>query len=93
MWEYALKSTVPDAADFLQEFAGYALTTDTRFEIAVWLYGPAGSGKSTVLTGLQTMLGERAGILGLADIERSSFALANLPGKTLYAHTPRLHGP
>ena len=86
-WEYALKSTVPDAVDFLQEFAGYALTTDTRFEVAMWLYGPAGSGKSTVLTGLQTMLGERAGILGLADIERSSFALANLPGKTLMIST------
>lgn len=72
-----------EVVDFLQEFAGYSLTTDTQYEIALWLYGPPGSGKSTFLTGLESMLGSRAGLLGLADIERSRFALANLPGKTL----------
>lgn len=86
-WEYCLNSTVPDAADFLQEFAGHALTTSTHFEIALWLYGPKGSGKSTIIGGLQTMLGTRAGLLGLGDIERSSFALTNLPGKTLVVAT------
>ncbi|MHB8114330.1 MAG: DNA primase family protein, partial [Bellilinea sp.] len=83
VWTYYLASTIPEAAVFLQEFAGYCLTTDTRHEIAVWLYGPAGSGKSTFITGIQAMLGERAGLLGLADIERSRFALGGLPGKTL----------
>lgn len=73
--------------DFLQEFAGYSLTTDNSHEIAVWLYGKPGSGKSTFLTGLQTMLGNRAGLLGLADIENNRFALANLPGKTLAIST------
>jgi putative DNA primase/helicase len=74
---------IPDAAEFLQEFAGYSLTPDVKHEIAVWLQGAPGTGKSTVLTGLQAMLGARAGLLGLADVERSRFALANLPGKTL----------
>lgn len=74
---------VPDAIDFLQEFAGYSLTPDVRHELAVWMQGAPGSGKSTVLSGLQAMLGSRVGLLGLADIERSRFALANLPGKTL----------
>ncbi len=74
---------IPESIDFLQEFAGYALTPDTKYEIAIWLYGEPGTGKSTVLEGLKAMLGTRAGILGLADIERSKFALANLPGKTL----------
>lgn len=74
---------IPDAIDFIQEFAGYALTTDMKYEIAIWLQGAPGSGKSTILTGLQAMLGMRAGLLGLADVERSRFALANLPGKTL----------
>lgn len=83
MWRYFLKHTVPVAATFLQEFAGYALTTEMRHELAVWLFGPPGSGKSTFLTGLQAMLGHRAGILGLADLERSRFTLADLPGKTL----------
>jgi putative DNA primase/helicase len=82
-WDYFLRNTVPVAAAFLQEFAGYALTTDMSHELAVWLYGPPGSGKSTFLAGLQAMLGHRAGVLGLADLERSRFTLADLPGKTL----------
>jgi P4 family phage/plasmid primase-like protien len=82
-WDFFLRNTVPVAAAFLQEFAGYALTTDMSHELAVWLYGPPGSGKSTFLAGLQAMLGHRAGVLGLADLERSRFTLADLPGKTL----------
>ena len=83
MWRYFLNHTVPVAAAFLQEFAGYALTTNMVHELAVWLYGPPGSGKSTFIAGLQAMLGHRAGVLGLADLERSRFTLADLPGKTL----------
>lgn len=86
-WKFLLAGTVPDAADFLQEFAGYALTTDTLHEIALWLYGPPGSGRSTFLTGLEATLGARTGILGLADLERSQFALANVAGKTLMTAT------
>jgi len=86
-WKFLLAGTVPDAADFLQEFSGYALTTDTRHEIALWLFGPPGSGRSTLLTGLEAMLGPRAGILGLADLERSQFALANVAGRTLMTAT------
>ena len=83
IWDYFLRNTVPVAANFLQEFAGYALTTEMAYELAVWLFGPPGSGKSTFIAGLAAMLGHRAGILGLADLERSRFTLADLPGKTL----------
>ncbi len=83
IWDYFLRNTVPAAANFLQEFAGYALTTEMAHELAVWLFGPPGSGKSTFIAGLAAMLGHRAGILGLADLERSRFTLADLPGKTL----------
>src|SRR5215218_2134484 len=83
IWEYFLRNTVPVAANFLQEFASYALTTEMDHELAVWLFGPPGSGKSTFIAGLAAMLGHRAGILGLADLERSRFTLADLPGKTL----------
>jgi putative DNA primase/helicase len=86
-WDYFLATTVPEAAGFLQEFAGYALTVDTSHELAVWLYGPPGAGKSTFIEGLKAMLGERAGVLGLADVQRNRFALANLPGKTLLVAT------
>jgi len=75
---------IPDVIDFLQEFVGYSLTTETKHELAVWFYGVIGSGKSTIIEGIQAMIGKkRHGILGLAQIERSRFALANLPGKTL----------
>jgi putative DNA primase/helicase len=82
-WRLFLRNTLPTAATFLQEFAGYALTTNMAHELAVWLFGPPGSGKSTFLAGLQAMLGYRAGLLGLAELERSRFTLADLPGKTL----------
>jgi putative DNA primase/helicase len=71
------------AMRFFQEFAGYCLTVDTSQEIALWLHGRHGGGRSTILEGLRAMLGSRAGLLSLSDIERSSFALTNLPGKTL----------
>jgi putative DNA primase/helicase len=86
-WKFLLTGTVPEYADFLQEFAGYSLTVDTSHEIALWLFGPPGSGRSTFLTGLEAMLGPRSGILGLADLERSQFALANVAGKTLMTAT------
>ena len=91
-WERVLdeivRANLGDAgAAFLQEFAGYALTSRTDLEVAVWLTGPHGGGRSTILTGLGAMLGPKAGVLSLSDIERSSFALTNLPGKTLVTAT------
>lgn len=74
---------IPKETPFIQEFAGYCLTVDTSHEIAVWLQGVPGSGKSTILEGFKAMLGSRSAKLGLTDIERSKFALSNLPGKTL----------
>lgn len=86
-WQYYLLTTLkPDVIAFLQEFAGYCLTTDTSHETAIWLCGPRGSGKSTFIHGLQTMLGKRAGMLGLAELG-SRFALAEVPGKTLLIAT------
>lgn len=82
-----LEEGIPEVSKFLQEYAGYCLTTDTNLEIALWFYGPSGNGKSTVILGFQTMLGNRAGLLGLAEIERSRFALSNLSGKTLVVAT------
>ena len=74
-------------AVFLQEFAGYSITGLTKYEIAVWLYGPPGGGKSTFISGLESMLGTQCGVLGLSDIETSNFGLTNLPGKTLVIST------
>jgi putative DNA primase/helicase len=87
IFEYAINSTVPDAMIFLQDFAGYCLTTETKYETALWLHGVPGSGKSTILHGFLTMLGDLVGLLGLAEIERSRFALDSLPGKRLVLST------
>lgn len=82
-----LSSTVPDAAPFLQEYSGYALTPDTSHETALWLQGPPGTGKSTFIEAIKAMLGPRVGILGLTDVERSRFALSKITGKTLLTAT------
>jgi len=92
VFEYALNSTIEEAKDFFQDFAGYCLTTETKYEIAVWLQGVPGSGKSTVLHGLKTMMGDLCGKLGLADIEMSRFALNSLPGKRLMISTEQPGG-
>ena len=77
---------------FLQEFAGYALTTDVSYELALWLCGPPGGGRSTFILALEAMLGERAGTLGLHEISTSQFALASVPGKTLLTATEQPAG-
>ena len=38
------------------------------------------------------MLGERTGTLGLGEVERSRFALADVPGKTLLTATEQTAG-
>jgi len=85
---YALGCAVDqDTAEFLQEFAGYCLTTETRHELAVWFTGPPGSGKSTIVEGFQAMAGDMTTTLGLAQIENSRFALGDLQGKRLAIST------
>lgn len=86
-WNEFIGQRLGDTWPFLQEFAGYCLTTDTSHEIALWLLGEGGTGKSTFVEGVTQICGSRAGRLGLADIERSSFALENIVGKTLLTAT------
>lgn len=87
VFQRVLGLAIPDAVDFLQEFAGYCLTPDTRHETALWFKGPRGSGKSSIIEGFVAMLGARHGILGLGEIESSPFALSRIPGKTLLTST------
>lgn len=83
VWEMYLDEVVPpDCVSFLQEFAGYALTTDTMKETAVWLCGPSGCGKSTFLDGLRAAFGNRVTTFSIANLE-ARFGLSHLSGKTL----------
>jgi len=82
-WQAFLQSSLPEAAGFIQEFAGYCLGTDVHHELSLWLYGPPGSGKSTLLHGLQVLLGPRSGVLALHDLARRRLDPGFLSGKTL----------
>jgi P4 family phage/plasmid primase-like protien len=87
-WQSAIgERLLPDEWAFLQEFVGYALTTDCSYELAVWLIGERGTGKSTFVEGVQTIMGTRAAGLSMTDLERSPHALQNIVGKTLLTAT------
>ena len=72
---------------FLQEFFGYCLTKETKYEVAVWLTGPSGSGKSAIIEGMQAMAGTLAVQLSLSDMERSKFSLPLIVGKNIIFST------
>lgn len=83
VWEMYLDEVIPaDCLSFLQEYAGYSLTTDTMKETAVWIYGPSGCGKSTFLDGLRAAFGNRVTTFSIANLE-ARFGLSHLNGKTL----------
>jgi len=84
-WDHFLTSL--PYMEFMQRFAGYCLTSETKYEIALWLWGPPGGGKSTYIEALCAMLGAKACVLGLSEIEKSQFALSQLPGRNLAIST------
>ena len=65
----------------LQEYFGFCLLNDMRFEKALLLYGPKRSGKSTLLEILNKMLGdENVSNMSLHFLNENRFALAYLYG-------------
>ncbi len=47
-----------DAIRFLQQWAGYSLTGDTREQVLLFVHGPGGSGKTTAINTMAAALGE-----------------------------------
>jgi putative DNA primase/helicase len=45
---------------FLQQYAGYALTGDTREQALIFIYGPGGNGKGVFLKAISEILGDYA---------------------------------
>jgi P4 family phage/plasmid primase-like protien len=90
-WEEAFAPRLGKSWEFLQEYAGYALTTRTEHETAVFLLGDPGCGKSTFVEGVTTVLGERSKPLSLASLVQSKFALSSVPGRTLLTATEAPH--
>jgi P4 family phage/plasmid primase-like protien len=72
-WDFLLE-IFPDDDNYakrglLQQFFGYCLLRDCRYQKALFLYGTGANGKSTVLDVLQAMVGrENTSSLSLADL-------------------------
>lgn len=83
---YMVNTLGKDTVDFLQEFIGYSLTTDTSHEIMVWLVGAKGSGKSTFIDAVEAGLSDRRGVFSIKNLN-GRFGLIHIPGKTLLTST------
>jgi putative DNA primase/helicase len=61
-WDSFLEANVREADTIttLQRFAGYSVTGDTSEDRSAFLYGPGGSGKSTMLEAIRRTLGDYA---------------------------------
>lgn len=93
-WQKFLTDIFFDDKDYakiglLQQFFGYCLLRDARYQKALFLYGTGANGKSTVLDVLEHMLGEEnTSALSLSDLAqkfRPSFLehkLVNLSSET-----------
>lgn len=69
--------------EFIQEFGGLSATIDTSHEVAVWLQGEPGCGKSTLIEAFKAALPNLWVKIGLRSIEQSRFSLARIVGKRL----------
>jgi len=67
--------------DFLQEFIGYLLIPNTKFQVMLWLLGQGDNGKSVVLDVISLLLGKNN--VAAIPLERLSkrFQAAELSGK------------
>lgn len=71
-WLQYLSETIvtPKVIMQAQEFAGYCLTKETRYAKALILLGPGSDGKSTFISVIEQLVGERNSTsLGLRDLE------------------------
>ena len=94
LWQKFLEEIFPDDPDMskrvlLQQFFGYCLLCDTRYQRALFLYGTGANGKSTVLDVLSAMVGpENTSSLTLQDLAKQFRAqflqnkLVNLSSET-----------
>lgn len=85
-WHEFLKEIFPEDDNYakrgiLQQFFGYCLLQDCRYQRALFMYGTGANGKTTVLDVLQAMIGEEnTSSLSLADLTQR-FKAQFLQGK------------
>jgi putative DNA primase/helicase len=72
----------PKDAMILQEFIGYCLLPDTRYQKALFLQGSGANGKSTFINIISNFFGkEHVSAVSLQQLESNKFMTANLHGK------------
>lgn len=83
--EKYLRETIqtPEVIAQMQEFAGYCMTRETRFQKCLLLYGPGSDGKGVFLRVLRELVGaENCSAVSFEDLE-NEFARASLYMKSL----------
>ena len=88
-WKAFLASQIgePAVVDELQEFFGYCLWPDCRWDMVLFLVGPGATGKSTVLEVLRAMVGaENTTSVSVAALDEN-FERASLHNKRLNIFT------
>ena len=84
----------PELAALFQEFIGYALTIETRYEAMLWLSGVGANGKTTAIKIVNALLGPLALSLDLGALGRpdASYYLAKLGGARVVFSTEATKG-
>lgn len=83
VWKRFLETTLEDKhIPTLQEFIGYCLIPDTRFQKALMLYGTGANGKSVVINTINALFGENyTSHVSLSKLQSNRFASYELVGK------------
>lgn len=84
----------PELAALFQEFIGYALTVETRYEAMLWLSGVGANGKTTAIKIVNALLGPLALSIDLGALGRpdASYYLAKLGGARVVFSTEATKG-
>lgn len=88
-FEHYLETSVqdPESIAQLQEFAGYIISRDTKYEKCLFLLGPGRDGKSKFINAMKDMVGiDNISAVSFADLEKE-FARSSLYNKMLNTST------
>ncbi len=82
-WLLQMMDGHTDRCDVVQEFFGYWLIPDTSRQLSLFLVGPSGTGKSTLLNVAKNLIGvTNCSFIGLSDLGKR-FSLSPMVGKLL----------
>lgn len=80
--------TDPDLVMLFQELLGYSMTTQTKRQVMVWMFGEGGNGKSVAIDLIQALLGTMATSVDFQTLGTSgNYDLADVPGKRVLFST------